>query len=450
MKRILYFFTVVLLMVSCRDDDFGQNGTGNALMPVNFKVFAKYDSNYGTKASKHAKVVLTNSNTGDAYTIETDDTGIANFQNVIPGDYKINISKNMQNTEYLSTFGYELQTDEINFNGTQEGVVVNTNVPSTSVELKAARVGDLVIKQIYYAGSNNNQGASYRDQFIEIYNNSSETLFADGLYIAQLNGKANTTTSSTTLANGQYDWSKSLGMTMGNAANTDYVYADAVLRLPGNGNQYPILPGKSIVIAQNALNHKAPIMGNNGNAINILNPALTIDLSSADFETYLGNFRISIGLTPFNTDIQNPAVTDVEIAYWGRPGYYTSGTDFLMDTAGKDSYVIFRTTDFASYKDYAEPSVVTIVSGTKFNIQIPVSEIIDGVDLQHYNQSSLRPKMLPSSVDASSTSCDNFYNSQAVIRKTKMNINGRIVLQDTNNSANDFVKQNANPRGFQQ
>lgn len=450
MKQFLFFFTCLLVMVSCRDDDFGQNGTGNILLPVNFTVYAKYDNTYGTKPSKKATVVLTNANTGDAYTLETDDTGTANFENIIPGNYKINISKKMLTDEYFSTFGIALQIDEINFNGTQEGVVVNANVTSTSIELKAARVGDLVIKQIYYPGSSTSQGASFRDQFIEIYNNSPETIFADGLYIAQLNGKANTTTSSTTLANGQYDWSKSMGMTMGNAANTDYVYADVVLRIPGNGTQFPIAPGKSIVIAQNALNHQAPIMGNNGTAINVLNPSLTVDLSTSDFETYLGNFRISIGLTPFNTDIQNPAVPDMEIAYWGRPGYYTSGTDFLMDNAGRDSYAIFRSNDFATFKDYAEPSVVNIVSGTKFNLQIPVSEIIDGVDLQNFNQSSQRPKMLPSTIDASFTNCDNSYNSQAVMRKTKMTIDGRVVVQDTNNSANDFVKQKANPRGFQE
>ena len=63
--------------------------------------------------------------------------------------------------------------------------------------------------------------------------------------------------------------------------------------------------------------------------------------------------------------------------------------------------------------------------------------------------------MLSASVDASSISCDASFNSQAVIRKTKTEVtmsNGtkRKILEDSNNSANDFVKQAANPRGFQQ
>ncbi|WP_299182162.1 DUF4876 domain-containing protein [uncultured Chryseobacterium sp.] len=449
MKQFLLFFSFLLILTSCRDDDFGNNGTGGILQPVSFKVFVKYDNNYGQKISKNATVVLTNSNSGDAYTIQSDDNGIATFQNVIPGTYKVNISKKMLAAEYLDTFGYALQTDEINFNGSQEGVQVNINVPSTTVELKAAKVGDLVIKQIYYAGSSTSTGASFRDQFIEIYNNSNEVIYADGLYIAQLYGKTSTTTASYTLANGQFDWSQSMDMTMGSSANTDYVYSDFVFRIPGTGTQYPIQPGGSIVVAGNGVNHKAPLIGNNGNPINIQNPDLTVDLSNADFEAYLGDFRLSIGLTVFNTDIQNPLVPDLQIAYWGRPGYYSGGTDLLFDTQGRDSFIIFRSDNFSSYKNYADPSVTTVVSGTKFFVQIPTDVIIDGVDTQHYNPSSQRPKMLPASIDASFTSVDNMYNSQAVIRKTKLITNNRVVLEDTNNSANDFVKIKANPRGFQ-
>lgn len=450
MKNIVYLLSFLLIFISCRDDDFGKNATGNMLQPVSFKVYAKYDNNYNNKPSKKATVVLTNTNSADSYTLETNDDGVAHFENVIPGTYKINISKKMLPAEYLATFGTALQDNEINFNGTQEGVIVNLNVPSTSVELKAARVGDLVIKQIYYAGSHATQGASFRDQFIEIYNNSNLVMYADGLYIAQLYGKSNTTVNATSLANGQFDWSKSLGMTLGNAANTDYVYADYVLKIPGNGTQYPIQPGESIIIAQNAVNHKAPLVDNTGNPINIINPDLTVDLSIADFDAYLGDFKLSIGDTVFKTDIQNPAVQDVEIAYWGRSGYWNANNDFLIDNLGRDSFAIFKTNDFSSFQNYSDPSVSAIANNTKFYIQIPTNIIIDGIDLQHYSPNSQRPKMLPSSVDASAINCDASFNSQAVMRKTKTTINGRIILEDTNNSINDFVKQKANPRGFQQ
>ena len=139
----------------------------------------------------------------------------------------------------------------------------------------------------------------------------------------------------------------------------------------------------------------------------------------------------------------------MDISYWGRSGYYSGNKDFLMDNPGRDSFVIFRTPDLATYQDYADPSVTTVVAATKFYIQIPTTTIIDGVDLQNFNPSSPRPKMLPSTVDASFTNCDASFNSQSVIRKTKAVVGGRVILEDTNNSANDFVKlAMANPRGF--
>jgi hypothetical protein len=462
MKQLFSFLAILTLLFSCRDDDFGNNS--NTLQPTNFKVEVKYDASYNdsnnnSRRSKNATVVLVNNNSGDTYTISTDANGFANFSNVIPGTYKITVSKKMLADEFFSTFNYVSPADEINFNGTQEGATVNINVQSTVIELKSARVGDLLIKQIYYAGSHATQGASFRDQFIELYNNSNEVIYVDGLYIGQLYGKVNTTfNQSYTLANGQFDWSKSIGMTAGSAANTDYVYADYVIRIPGTGTQYPILPGESIVIAANGVNHKSPLVDNTGNPISIQNPALTVDLSGANFEVYLGDFNLSIGQPVYKFDIQNPAVKDMEIAYWGRTGYWSGNNDLLMDNPGRDSFIVFKMdkNDFTALPDYSDPSVTNVTASTKYFKQIPNSVIIDGVDLQNFNPNLQRPKMLNASVDASFINCDASFNSQAVIRKTKTtipaqgSIPARKVLEDTNNSANDFVKQTANPRGFQQ
>jgi hypothetical protein len=452
MKQLFSFLAIMMLLFSCRDDDFGTNNS--TLQPTAFKVEVKYDATYSSKHSKGATVVLTNNNSGDTYTEITDANGFANFSSVIPGTYKVTVSKKILTDEFYSTFGYAAPAPEINFNGVQDNATININVQSTVIELKSARVGDLLIKQIYYAGSHITQGAGLRDQFIEIYNNSNEVIYADGLYIAQLYGKTNTTVNAYSQANGQFDWSKSIGITEGSAANTDYVYADYVTRIPGNGTQFPIYPGQSIVIAQNAVNHKSPLVDNTGAPINIQNPALTIDLSQSEFEVYLGDFNLSIGESVFKTDIQNPAVKDMEIAYWGRAGYWNGNNDFIIDNPGRDSFVIFKSADFTTFPDYSDPSVTNIGAGTKFFKQIPANLIIDGVELQHYNPNSQRPKMLNASVDASFTKCDQAFNTQAVIRKVKTtipaqgSIPARVVLEDTNNSANDFVIKQASPKGF--
>lgn len=455
MKHVFSFLSMMLFLVSCRDNDFGNEGS--TLQPTAFRVEVKYDASFSSLHARNALVVLTNNNSGDTYTQSTDANGFAQFTSVIPGTYKVTVSKKMASDEFNMTFGYASSSSETSFNGIQENAVVNVNVQSTFIELKGARIGDLLIKQISYAGSHATQGASFRDQFIEIHNNSNEVIYADGLYLAQLYGKPNTNTTNNSYSqpNGQFDWSKSIGMTMGSAANTDYVYADYVFRIPGSGTQYPIFPGQSMVIASNGVNHKAPLVDNTGMPVTVQNPALTVDLSTADFEVYLGNFNLSIGEPVYKYDIQNPAVKDMQIAYWGRPGYWNPNNDFIIDNPGRDSFVIFRTDDFESFPSYSDPSYTTVSTNIRYYKQIPNSVIIDGVDLQHFNPNAQRPKMLSASIDASSVSCDAAFNSQAVIRKTKAEFtmaNGskRKVLEDTNNSANDFVKQKANPRGFQQ
>ncbi len=448
MKNCLTLLLAFFMFLSCRDDNFG--GGGNELKPVDFTVSTSYDASLKSMASGGVSVVLTNTNTGDVYSQTSSAAGEASFTKILPGTYNVTASQTLSRAEFTTLFGYDPLEEQVQFNAVQENLTVNANISSSALELKTARLGNLVIKQIYYAGSHTTQGAMFRDQFIEIYNNSNETIYADGLYIGQLYGKTNSTTSSYTLSNGQYDWSKSLNMPLGSKANTDYVYADYVIKVPGAGTTYPIEPGTSFVIAATGVNHKAPLIDNSGDPLEVINPDLTIDLSIAEFEVYLGDFRTSIGESVFRSDIQNPLVTDMAIGYWGIPGYYSNNKDLLMDSLGRDSFVIFRSEDLGSYPAYTDPSVSVVSTNSNYLKQIPNSAIIDGVELQHYNPNSQRPKMLGASIDAGSTHTDAAYNSQSVIRKVKTTLpNGRKVLEDTNNSTNDFIKlEKANPKGF--
>src|SRR5690606_9161463 len=104
------------------------------------------------------------------------------------------------------------------------------------------------------------------------------------------------------------------------------------------------------------------------------------------------------------------------------------------------------------FNDYPTPDVSQIVntgnSQTKFNLQIPTDIIIDGVETQHVNIASALPQRLPSTIDNSSTKITTTFSSKSVMRKTKSTVNGRKILQDTNNSAEDFVEVTANPKGF--
>lgn len=456
MKKILFALTATLAFISCSEDDFGTNGSG--LGTLNYTVTVLYDDNNPTTTNggivANAQVTLINTSTSDTYEVNTNAAGQATLTNLLPGTYNIKAIKTFTNQEFENLFGYPENDEEIVFNGALNNTIINVNLNTSVVEIKQAKTGDLLIKQVYYAGSNASQGAVMRDQFIEIYNNSNEVLYADGLYIAQLFGSTtinpSTANAPYSLSTGQWDWAQSIGMNLisGNA-NTDYVYADYVIQIPGNGTQYPIQPGQSIVVAQTAVNHKAPVLNNAGNPITINNPDLTIDLSEADFEAYLGDFRISIGEQPLATDLENPAVPNVLVAYWGIPGSYFGNKDMILDPQGRDSFAIFKDENFINYRKFTTPNIVNPVANSAYYIQIPVNKIIDGVETQYFNPSSPRPKMLPSDIDASAIATAAAYNSTSIIRKTKTETpTGRKILKDTNNSSEDFVVVRANPRGF--
>ena len=438
-NKILLALSLVSLL-SCSEDELTM-----VSQTINYNVQVNYNESYDSLLAEKVTVTLQSTNTSETYQMLTDANGTANFGNVIPGTYNLNATITLSSDQFYTQFGFYPETNEVVFNASLGQTVISTENNSSQLILNTARMGDLVIKQIYYAGSHTTQGASFRDQFIEIHNNSNEIIYADGLYFGIAYGVLNNTTTEYVQANGQYDWSQSFGMTIGANANTDYLYVDYVYQIPGNGTMYPINPGASIVLAQSALNHKAPLVGNDGNELSVQNPELTIDLSGADFEGNYIEFRASIGLDPFKSDIENLAVPNLGIAYVGRPGAYHATTDMLFDNLGRDSYVIFRSENL-NFNQYPLPNVNAPDESTKYYMQIPANIVIDGVDTQHASNNI--PKRLPQSLDISFAKVNAAYSTEAVIRKTKSVVDGRVILQDTNNSSEDFIVKRANPRGF--
>ncbi|MDW9380389.1 DUF4876 domain-containing protein [Chryseobacterium sp. JV558] len=449
MKRLILLLIVpVLTLVGCnRDDDFGGN---NEIKPVPFTINIKYDaSKYPSVADKgvaNVTVILKNTATEDQIVGKTDANGELKLDAVLPGSYSVQAELQLKQSEYEQQLGEETSYEIVHFGGFDEKVTINANTSSKLVRIISGNLGDLVIKQYYYAGSDNKLGANFRDQFIEIHNNSDQTIYADGLYLVFLEGNVNSNVTTYTLSNGQYDWSKTAGG--GASANTDYVYSNILIKIPGSGNQYPILPGKSIIVAQTAINHKMPFDDINGTGIAIQEPDRTVDLSHADFETYMGDYNISIGKKPFAWDIQNIMVPDMQVAYWS-----IASNDLILNVNSMLGLGILRATDaeVASWQKVAAPKAPT---GTLF-LQIPKNYIIDGIDITDKEQKV--PKDFPADIDASRTFIVNLlgqaegtFSGFSVIRKTKEIISGRVVLQDTNNSANDFVTIKANPRGYAQ
>ena len=442
LKKLIYLTPIVasLILGSCSDDDFGSAGNSTVNL-VSFTTKVKFDSDYDeTKAPVNAKVVLKNAQTGVSYEAVSNTNGEAIFPQLIPGVYTANVSFSLTPAQFEELFGYSSGSeDNIEFSGSAQNVAVNSSNIVLEVELNSAKtIGGFVIKQIYYGGSNTKEGASFRDQFIEIYNNTNEVLYADGLIIGLLTGASTVENQPYSLPNGQYDWSKGEGNTVGQKANTDYVYVANAVRVPGSGTTYPVQPGKSIVIAQTAINHKGNYTDSNGKVVQILKPELTVDLSNADFEVNLTNYLGS----QYQYDIQNPAVPDLDIVWWA-----TGSRDFLLDNLGRQAYVLFRANEneIQSFGKVKNPNN----KGTYEYLQLPNEYIIDGVETTRDMGNYLVPKKLQNKQDAGySYLLEGSYTSNSIIRKTQKVVNGRIILKDTNNSTNDFVNIKAEPRIF--
>ena len=427
MKKLFYLTIVLTLFASCKKD-------GPETQPINIKVNLAYaNDHYNTAlASQTVTVTLKNVSTGTVVQQESKN-GIVEYLGINPGNYDIDASIELSKSTFENLTGEELDATSVTFNASVKNTVFHENTVFT-FWLVSGVVGDFVIKQVYYAGSHRQDGALFRDQFIEIYNNTNRTLYADSLYFGRLWGKQTPSNSTHHFQeNGQLDWSKSEGMTIGGSANTDYVYIRDLFMIPGSGKDHPIAPGKSIVIAQNALNHKVPYTDAGGEETTVRNPDLTIDLSGADFETYYGNIP---GVNPLSSDIDNPDVPNVEVV---KP----QGRDWLLDNLGRDSYFVFKgktRAEVDALPNYYAPLLNPPSASADQYTQLPNAWIMDAVEIQPNVLSSRIPKKLGFSLDAGFTfATEGGYSSQAVIRKTLGTEAGRRILKDSNNSTEDFI-----------
>lgn len=283
----------------------------------------------------------------------------------------------------------------------KQGMVLTGTQHTENLALFIVEEGEgFVIQEIFFTGTQTPENKLYLgDKYFVIYNNSPETLYADGLVIAQ----------SDFLTTQKREYSPNV--------MSQAVAVGSVIKIPGSGTQYPVLPGKFIVIADDAINHKE------------YNP-VSIDLRKADFEIFSDN----VG------DIDNPQVKNMENVY-GR---------MVFHNRGFSSYVLARfpngSDDFLTNQQY-NYSYNLEVAGTIYPMdqeeyKIPNSWIIDAVNLSV--QSDFQWIVTDPSLDMGWTFCgklsaDKTRFGKSVRRKNlTTTTDGRVILKDTNNSSLDF------------
>ena len=390
-SAITLMVLAVLAMVGCQK-------TGTKTISINVKVDETKLVAAGIPSPESYGVKISNFATGSAIETTTEN-GIATATDIIPGVYTISVSA----SQNQGGFTYTIAGSESNVSLIADGAEV-------VVKVDAVKEAALVFKEIYYTGVDP-ANFYFRDQFYEIYNNSTEVVYADGLCIAE-----------TVFAN--YDKSIIYEWPIENA--DQYVFARVIWQLPGDGKTYPVQPGESFVIAQWATNHKAE---------NLSKGLSPVDLTGAEFEAIEKETTFNGILLTDNLAINMKKVVQ---AGYAMPQWLTS-------TDGS-RYVLFKPSKPLKNEDFITATNADYQGTAR---EIAISDVIDAVQAVN-NESGMSVLGLPTALDAGAIWCSGSYVGESIARKIKeTRPDGTKVYQDTNNTSNDFeVKKDPQLRRY--
>ena len=397
--------TACMPFVSCSDKD-------DTTPESNVQLSYTLPASLAGATVQNASVTFRNINTGRSQSFDIN--GSTATVTVDDGLYDVEL-----NGEIAYTVNGETVTSRLR--AIQNNVTISGGTATVSLNADAVSAKDgFVLAEIAVSGTLTPEGDNYdSDKYFRIYNNSDQTLYADGLTIFE-----------SAFTN---DDPEEYTPDLRNSALT----VNVAYMIPGNGHEHPVKPGQSLLLVDVGADHTKT----NANSY---------DLSKADFEWYdedeygedtdtdvpnliklitTGDDGEAVGLwAPHSRGVKTYA-----IGYLGDEANPVSVSDFL--TKYKYTY-----TYKMSYGEYSFD-----MDGTAY--MVPNSWIADCVNMrpQHTEKAWL---CSASSLDAgfaynSALEYDENRYGKAVRRKWNSSTKK---LVDTNNSTNDFDSMvTANP-----
>ncbi len=390
--KTLFILCTVMAITACSSDS-NEALEAKTSLKLELKVIPE---NIQVKEYKNLTISFKELNSGFTITQELKNTNV--LQVVLPsGTYNIT-------AEGSIVYGDNSGSVEAKVAGVQNGMVINGSETSKTLELalKSGNSSDLILEEIFFTGTKTPQGAMYfGDQYFKITNNTDKTLYADGMLLIQ----------SSFMTNEKQDYSPNIMATT--------LSAGAIIRIPGNGTMYPVKAGESIIIAEDAINHKN------------FNPS-SINLSNANFQIFKED----------SDDIDNPAV----------PKMVNVFDKMVIHTQGYYAYALARMPQGMTHETLVAQNTYTYTYNLTINgdvypmdgtaVKIPNEWITDAVNLSV--QDSFQWQVTSPSLDMGWTSVTTFDGDKnrfgkAVRRKvTGKTMEGKNILKDTNNSTTDF------------
>ncbi len=404
---LLALATTGLVFTSCSDDD----PANNPEKTTQYAVALDMPLNLDNAKLESATATLTNVSTKKTYTAQNfrlSGTQYADTLTLPEGTYNIEVEGTVSYDLQKSTTDDETTVATRTTRGvkaTRENVAVSASSTAATdplaLNVYVAQSG-LVISEIFFTGTLTAEGKQYSDdQYFKVANNSDTVMYLDGVGFAE----------SAFLTVDKQDYKPNI---MDEAISIDALYI-----FPGSGKDYPIQPGKEVIVAVNAVNHKE------------YNP-LSFDLSKADFEIY------DESSNPKFTDTQNPDVPDM--INW----YDYSATYFAMHNRGFKSYFLVKPEvdkdKFLSDYAYTYTYVFTYgeysfdMDGDAF--KVPNSWVIDAVNLSIAD--TFEWLVTSPALDAGWAHCGTVDRDQNRYGKSVIRKKNGTKWVDTNNSTNDF------------
>ena len=402
MRKYLYYIAAVaatLLIASCSkmmnealDAEIVQKVT--VAYTIDIKDFTAPDGSPATAPTdwyQNLEVVFNNFSEGIETLVEVDNNGVAMAQ-VIPGIYNITV----RSTQKYDGKSYIL-------NGLAQNVALTENVTTSNdkyaISIQPLLGSPLCIREIYYAGS---PGGYFRDQFYEVYNNGEEVVYLDHICLAHLVPEYPTSSLP--------EWPAEDGV-------DKYAYAVTLWQIQGDGDDYPLQPGESVVLAQEAADHTQ---------IETWAGFGLINTTKVEWECWSGNEQRV-----------NDEVPNLPYVFWSG---YINKMQWMTSVDGS-AMALYQPGQNLEYgSDYWQLGVTTQhkVGSSQQYVRIPVGDIYDAVECIPTSE-DLDMKRIPGILDSGAASVDGYYNGKSVSRKVvDYREDGTPIFQDTNNSTADF------------
>ncbi len=345
------------------------------------------------------RTVTLTSNSGNILTAKTDDKGMAEFHQIIPDVYTISTSWDIDQAEYTVATGKAASEGyfaTISGNSNNQ-LIKSDNKISLNTNLVAG--ASLLISKMYYAGSKDNNNKNYgAGLFLEIYNQTNSDIDVSGLYIGLIETNS---TPAYTLDN------------LKDVYKDTVVLCKQIFRIPITSS-HMIAPGGTIILTNSAIDHT-------------INGAHEFNLLNADYEA-----KDVTGKT-----VNNSATPALDLIF----SNLTNFSKMNLLNSGPNGIIIFRTkenvADFKTTYPYGK------TKGNLYSL-VPKKYVIDGVDILKYSATGvdLATKHMSEDIDGGYTNINAIsgYNGEVIYRKTstRRGTNGHKILQDSNNSINDF------------